>query len=183
MPVRRSVLLGLLTLGACATQSPQAELGAALPLPGDISCVPFARALSGISLAGDAHLWWAAAEGRYPRSARPAPGSVLVIARSRAVPRGHLAVVVALVGPREILVTHANWASGTARGRVAENQRVVDVSQGNDWSSVRVWYPPTQSLGVTVHRASGFIHPGRAVDPARLAARVPQAAEASAGTL
>jgi hypothetical protein len=183
MPIRRTVLLGLFALGACATRPPEEQHVAFGALPTDISCVPFARALSGISLAGDAHRWWGAAEGRYPRSARPAPGSVLVIASSRAMPRGHLAVVVSTVGPREILVTHANWASGAARGRVAENQRVVDVSRGNDWSAVRVWHEPTQSLGVTVHRASGFIHPGRTVDPARLAARVPQAALASAGTL
>lgn len=180
--MRRAVILGLLALGACATRPPEAELAAG-PLPADVSCVPFARALSGISLSGDAHAWWSAAEGRYPRSASPAPGAVLVISRSRAMPRGHLAVVVASVGPREILVTHANWGSGQARGRVAQNQRVVDVSRANDWSSVRVWHPTTDSLGVTVHRAAGFIHPGRAVDPVRLAAQVPQAARRSAGTL
>lgn len=180
--MRRAVILGLFALGACATRTPE-EGRASVPQSSDVSCVPFARALSGISLSGDAHLWWNAAAGRYPRSSRPAPGSVLVISRSRAMPRGHLAVVVAQTGQREILVTHANWGSGAARGRVAENQRVVDVSRGNDWSSVRVWHPPTQSLGITVHHAAGFIHSGRAIDSAQVAALVPQAARASAGSL
>ena len=181
--MRRRSLLALLAAGACAAPERPREGTATQVLPTDISCVPFARALSGIALAGDAHLWWSAAEGRYGRGREPVPGAVLVIARSRSLPQGHVAVVVGRVGPREILVTHANWGSGRDRGRVAENQRVVDVSRRGDWTAVRVWHPPSNTLGVTVHQAHGFILPPRAADPARLAALVPTAAWAAAGTL
>lgn len=179
--MRPIVILLVLALSACAARPPGGSGGPALPA--DISCVPFARALSGIALSGNAHLWWDAAEGRYARSAAPAPGAVLVLRRTRRLPDGHLAVVVGQLGPREILVTHANWGSGPERGRVAENQRVVDVSPRNDWSAIRVWHPPTQTLGVTVFAAHGFILPPRAADPVLLAARVPEAARAAAGTL
>jgi len=180
---RRSVLL-LFGLGACAARvpGPGAPPGSAA-LPADVSCVPFARALSGIALSGDAHRWWAAAEGRYRRSRRRAPGAVLVFARTRRLPQGHLAVVVRGVGAREVSVAHANWGSGAERGRVREDQSVVDVSPGNDWTLVRVWHPPTGTLGVKAFPAHGFILPAVAADPARLAARVPDAARAAAGTL
>lgn len=180
--MHRRSLLGLLILGACAAPERPREAPAAA-MPSDISCVPFARALSGIVLTGDAHQWWSAAEGRYGRGREPVPGAVLVIGRSRSLPQGHLAVVVGRVGPREILVTHANWGTGRERGRVTENQRVVDVSRRNDWSAVRVWHPPSNTLGVTVYQAHGFVMPPQAADPARLAALVPTAAWAAAGTL
>jgi hypothetical protein len=36
---------------------------------------------------------------------------------------------------------------------------VLDVSPGNDWSAVRVWWPPSQAWGVTVYPTYGFIQP------------------------
>lgn len=182
----RAIML-LLVLAACAGPRPDAAASGWgnewSGLPSDISCVPFARELSGISLAGDAHAWWAAASGRYDRASAPAPGAVLVFQRTRSLPQGHVAVVLRQIGPREVLVTHANWGTGSAKGRVAHNQRVVDVSRNNDWSSVRVWHPPTGTLGMTVYPAYGFILPASAADPARLAANVPRAARAASGTL
>lgn len=180
--MHRRSLLALAALGACAAPERPREMPAAA-LPSDVSCVPFARALSGIALSGDAHRWWAAAEGRYGRGREPVPGAVLVIGRSRSMPQGHLAVVVGRIGPRDILVTHANWGTGRERGRVTENQRVVDVSRRNDWTAVRVWHAPSDTLGVTVHQAYGFILPPQPADPVRLAALVPSAARAAAGTL
>ena len=105
---------------------------------------------------------------------------MLVLARTRRLPQGHLAVVVRQTGPREILVSHANWASGAARGAVHQNQRVVDVSRRNDWSEVRLWYPPAQALGTSVFAAHGFIQPPRARTPEEIAADVPRAARAAA---
>ncbi len=181
---RRALLAGTVfgLLAGCASRPPPptppetATFRTSVPL----SCVPFARELSGIDLAGDAHTWWRAAAGRYTRSNRPAPGAVLVLRGTRRLPQGHLAVVVRQTGPREILVSHANWASGAARGAVHQNQRVVDVSRRNDWSEVRVWYPRTDTLGVTVFAAHGFIQPPAARTPEEIAADVPRAARDAA---
>jgi surface antigen len=55
-----------------------------------------------------------------------------------------------------IRVTHANW--GGSRGKVEENVTVVDVSNGNDWTAVKVWYNPIHDLGTTVYPPHGFIY-------------------------
>jgi surface antigen len=107
----------------------------------------------------DAWTWWDAANGRYARDRTPRPGSVLVINRTARMRDGHLAVVSRVVNSREVLVDHANWASGAARGRIATDQRVRDVSDRNDWSLVRVWYPRIGDFGTTAVPARGFIHP------------------------
>jgi hypothetical protein len=182
--VRRRALLAVTVFGllaGCASRPPPAPPEAttfrtSVPL----SCVPFARELSSIGLSGDAHTWWRAAAGRYRRDSRPSPGAVLVLRSTRRLPQGHLAVVVRQTGPREILVSHANWASGSTRGAVHQNQLVVDVSRRNDWSAVRVWYPRTDQLGVTVFAADGFIHPPRPRTPEEIAADVPRAARDAA---
>ncbi|WP_203075078.1 CHAP domain-containing protein [Falsiroseomonas ponticola] len=161
----RAVLAMLLLLGLAACgSSRQAGPATGAPAPhraelGEpISCVPYARARSGISLAGDAWQWWDAAAGRYERGRAPQAGSVLVINRTARMPSGHVAVVSRVLNSREVLVDHANWASGAARGRIATDQRVVDVSPRNDWSLVRVWYPRINDLGTTAFPARGFVH-------------------------
>ena len=58
---------------------------------------------------------------------------------------------------REITVTQANWV----HGRIAHNEPVVDVSPGNDWTAVRVWWEPSNTLGTTVYPAFGFISDAR----------------------
>jgi surface antigen len=151
-------MLLLLGLAACGTGR-TASVAPLRPHLGEpTSCVPYARARSGITLAGDAWQWWDAAAGRYERGAAPRPGSVLVIGRTGRMRSGHVAVVARVVGRREVLVDHANWATGAARGRIMTDQRVVDVSAGNDWSLVRVWYPPIAALGTTAYPARGFVH-------------------------
>ncbi len=126
-----------------------------------VSCVPYARARTGIELRGDAWEWWDAAAGRYQRGRAPQRGHVLVFGRTRRLPSGHVSVVRRVVGPREIRVDHANWAEagGSGRGRISEDQPVLDVSPANDWSSLRVWYPPIQDFRNTVFAAHGFISP------------------------
>jgi len=162
--MRAVLAILLLALAGCGTSRlppPAPEAPAPITRPhfaGPVSCVPYARAASGIRLAGDAWQWWDAAEGRYARGSTPRPGSVLVIARTARLAQGHLSVVRQVVNSREVLVDHANWGSGAARGRVALDQRVVDVSPRNDWTMVRVWHPPTDQLGVTPFAARGFIH-------------------------
>jgi len=155
-------LLAMSALAGCGSTPRRAPTIAGVPEPGayqDLSCVPFARSRSGLDLRGDAWQWWDAAAGRYMRGPRPLPGSVIVLARTPRLPSGHVAVVARVVSPREIRVDHANWASGSGRGRVARDQPMLDVSPRNDWSEVRVWYPRVGDYGNTIFSAHGFITP------------------------
>lgn len=148
--LRRPLILALLAgLAGCA--SPYARYGTATRL----SCVPYARAVSGIALDGDAPAWWREAKGRYPRSHEPEPGAVLVFKPHGAMRDGHLAVVTELVSPRQIEVTQSNWLPH----RIERDQPVIDVSQNNDWSEVRVWYEPVHEMGRTIYPTYGFILP------------------------
>jgi hypothetical protein len=162
-------LLGLLALPACATRGLQTGdyVGDSVAL----DCAPFARELSGIRLSGPAADWWLQADGRYGRSSAPTIGSVLVIRRSTRVPNGHVAVVSRVLGRREILVTQANWV----RHRVSADQPVLDVSPANDWSMVRIWWPPTGGMGVTEYAAYGFIRSDRPASHDQLLAATPRA--------
>jgi len=121
-----------------------------------LQCVPYARRHVDIALRGEAWTWWNAARGRYDRGRQPQTGSLLVL-KQRGNSRGHLAVVTRIVGPREIIVNHANWLN---RGRIHLGTPVRDVSAGNDWSAVRVWYTPGKTWGRSIRPAYGFIYPG-----------------------
>jgi len=122
---------------------------------GRLQCVPYAREHSRIAIRGDAWTWWRQAEGRYQRGRVPAVGSVLVLKRKGAS-RGHLAVVSEIVSDREVITHHANWLN---KGRIHIDTPVRDVSPGNDWSAVRVWYTPGKVLGKSTYPAYGFIYP------------------------
>jgi hypothetical protein len=143
-------------LSACASPGPRTGpyLAATSRHPG-LTCAPFARELSGIALYGDADTWWNGAAGRYTRAGRPAIGSVLVLQRSERLPTGHVAVVSRVLTPRQILVIQANWVPG----ELDEDQLVVDVSGRNDWTAVRIWYPPINQMGSHAYPAYGFILP------------------------
>jgi surface antigen len=157
--------------GSSARQGPGVAAAPSLKVPG-INCAPFARELSGIALYGDADSWWHSAAGRYGRSEQPVPGGVLVFKRTSRLRSGHVSVVTRVVSARQILVTQANWVPG----HVDEDQLVVDLSDGNDWSQVRVWYPPAGTLGTNIYPAHGFIHPRRPATHAELARATPVAA-------
>lgn len=126
-------------------------------------CVPFAREMSGIEIFGDAWTWWStAAEEGFRRGTRPVPGAVIVFSRSERLRYGHVSVVADVVSDREILVDHANWGNSRAtRGGMDWGVRVVDVSDANDWSSVRVWWNPTDTLGRRTYPVDGFIYRDR----------------------
>jgi surface antigen len=130
-----------------------------------MTCVPYARALTGLPLSGDAWAWWDAARGHYVESAVPIPGAVLVFQRTDRLPNGHLAVVSAVISGRRVLVTQANWLAY----RITSNQPVLDVSPDNDWTAVRVWWPPVHSWGTTVYPTDGFILAAPAIAPAPMA--------------
>jgi len=161
--LRAAALSGLLALGGCGDGHSVAS-GVTARAHGYegtarfTSCVPFAREVSGISLGGDAWQWWDAAAGIYARDDHPQVGSLLVLRRTSRLRDGHLSVVTQVVSSREIRVDHANWASGRLKGLVARAQPVIDVSPNNDWTAVRVWYPPAGVVGSTVFPSYGFIH-------------------------
>lgn len=125
---------------------------------GGISCVPFARAATGIEIRGNATNWWDAADGRYERGSRPEAGSVLNFRSTGRMRLGHVAAVVAVVNSREVEIDHANWAGPqNPKGRIARGISVVDVSDANDWSAVRVELGRTGGYG-SVYPTYGFIY-------------------------
>ena len=133
--------------------------GPATAQTGGWQCVTFARAFSGVELFGNAATWWHAAVGRYEQGFVPRVGGVLVFKPFAHMRVGHVATVSAVVSPREIKVTHANWSViGGRRGQVEENVTVVDTSAAGDWSRVRVWYAPLADLGRTDYPVYGFIY-------------------------
>jgi len=119
-----------------------------------ISCVPFARALSGIDIRGNASTWWGKAKGLYARLTSPEAGTVMVFASKRGMRAGHVAVVKEVVSDREILIDHANWGRD---GKIYINAPVIDVSPNNDWSQVRVWNVKLGVMGSRTYRIEGFV--------------------------
>ncbi len=167
-------VIALLALTACAGQKPETQMNfapesrvetasaghkdLAIALAREMRaagkrvwCVPFARNYSGLNLRGNAHTWWNGAKGLYERGHEPKIGAVMTFSSSRAMPKGHVAVVSKVVSDREILIDHANWT----RNKVSLGQKVIDVSKNGDWSAVKV-----VSNGRTgrVNPVSGFIY-------------------------
>lgn len=140
---------------------------AALPLALDIvlspafgtdilQCVPYARALSGVAIRGDAWTWWDQAKGRYERGSEPRPGAVIALADTDVMPLGHVAVVSRILDSRRILLRHANWS---APGLIERDVLAVDSSAENDWSKVRIWWGQDQRMGARSNPVNGFIYP------------------------
>lgn len=119
---------------------------------GRIWCVPFAREVSGINIQGNAKTWWHKAENLYPKGQKPVVGAVLNFRSTKKMPMGHVAVVSKVLNERKILIDHANWQ----RNKVSLNMAVIDVSERNDWSSVRVESLP-DTFG-SVYPTYGFIY-------------------------
>lgn len=126
-----------------------------------LQCVTYARQVSEVQLSGNARDWWGNAAGTYARGQAPKAGAVLAFRASRSMPYGHVAVVSKVVDARHVMINHANWSRP---GMVERGVMAVDVSDAGDWSEVRVWYGPTQSLGLRPSPAFGFIYPHGGVD-------------------
>lgn len=178
MPRALVPLVLLLALAACGGPRPHTgpNLAAAHSYRG-LSCAPFARQLTGLQLTGDAADWWDEASGRYARASTPEVGGVLVFRRSSRLPSGHVSVVSRVLDTRHIHVIQANWMPD----ELDEDQLVVDVSENNDWSAVRVWYPPADQMGVHVYATYGFIVPPRPLGHDALAAGAQPAARVVSG--
>ena len=142
---------------------------------GGISCVPFARRDSGIDLVGDAWQWWGLAAGVYARGRIPELGSVLAFKSNPHMRLGHVAVVSRIINRREIEIDQANWWSAGMRGAVSRDVPVVDVSEANDWTAVRVGLGDGSKYGA-VYPTHGFIYdrPDTGVIVANVTAPAPQ---------
>lgn len=121
---------------------------------GLLQCVAFARADSGIELTGNAVAWWDNAEGIYARGLRPETGSVLSFRANGHMRLGHVAVVSDVLDSRTIEIDHSHWGS---RG-ISHAMSVIDVSEDNDWSAVRVEVGHTGIYG-GIYPTHGFIYP------------------------
>jgi len=127
----------------------QAMLGAHV-----IQCVAFAKQDAGIEIRGNARDWWSRAAGIYDRGTVPEPGSVLSFRETGRMPLGHVAVVSATLDSRTIVIDQSHWNS---RG-ITRNVEVVDVSEDNDWSLVRVQLRRGGDFG-SIYPTHGFIYP------------------------
>jgi hypothetical protein len=139
---------------------------------GGISCVPYARSVSGIQVSGNAWQWWTNAQGLYARGDQPEAGSVLNFRSNGRMRLGHVAVVKRVVNAREVIVDHANWANG---GQVTRSVAVVDVSEANNWSAVRVELARSGDFG-SIYPTYGFIYnrPDTGMVQASIARPAPQ---------
>ena len=132
-------------------------------LPPYLQCVPYARQQTGISIYGDAHTWWKQAKGKYKRGSQPRAGAVMAFRPHGNMKLGHVAAVSKVINSRTVLLRHSNWSPiNGRRGQIENDVRAVDVSPNNDWSEVRVWYHPIQSLGKTAWPINGFIYSDKA---------------------
>ena len=126
---------------------------------GSISCVPYVRSVTGMEITGNAHLWWANAAGAYARGQRPERGAVMSFRSSGGMRLGHVAVVSKVVSAREVLIDHSNWEGpGIRKGTVMRGVSVVDVSDRNDWSAVRVQVGRDDDAYGRVYPINGFIY-------------------------
>ena len=90
-------------------------------------------------------------------AAFPKPGSVLTFRSNGRMRLGHVAVVSRVINPREVEIEHANWWGPGMNGGVARNIPVVDVSEANDWTAVRVGLGQPGHFG-SVYPTYGFIY-------------------------
>ena len=100
-----------------------------------------------------------------------------VFRRGARLPSGHVSVVSRVLDARHIHVIQANWV----RDELDEDQLIVDVSPHNDWTAVRVWYPPADQMGTHEYATFGFILPPAPLGHDALAARAEPAARAVTG--
>lgn len=122
-------------------------------------CATFARLASGIQIFGDAYTWWKQAIGRYDTGFQPKAGAVLCFKPTDRMKLGHVAVVSQVLTDRVIQITHANWSPiDGSRGKIEKDVTLIDVSQGGDWSMVKVWYGPNRDMGGSIYPTYGFIY-------------------------
>ena len=144
-----------------------------------INCVSYVKSVTDFNIMGDAWQWWDLADHTYGRGYTPAEGAVMVFSRTPRMRVGHVAVVREVRSQREIIIDQANWH----HGRVDRGVSVIDISENNDWSQVKVQW--TEDYWGGSFPISGFIYPtnsplaGSHAAPYRAQLRQPQLIEAS----
>jgi len=140
-----------------------------------IDCVQYVKSSSNFGLSGNAWSWWDHAAGIYHRGNEPRAGAVLVFARTRKMPAGHLALVARVVDDYTLLIDHANWsATGGGDGRIRRGVAAIDCSPHHDWSSVCVWNSEFHAFGHP-YGAAGFIYPAQPNPPTQIGSISPPA--------
>ena len=160
--VRSSASQSRATQGQANRQAPrQANARQTRPgsFSGGLTCVPYARSVTGMDISGNGRDWGHNAAGRYARGQRPQVGSVLAWPGSGSMNSGHVAVVSRVLNARMIEIDHANWGGpGIRRGTVMRNVQVMDVSADNSWTRVRVQVGWTNENFGREYPTYGFIH-------------------------
>lgn len=150
---------------------------------GGLSCVPYVRLATGMDISGDARHWWANAAGTYARGQVPERGAVIAFMGSGGMWRGHVGVVARVVNARTIQMDHSNWGGpGIRRGQVMRGVVVVDVSDRNDWTSVRVQVGHSADSFGRTYPVHGFIY-NRPAGARILTAQARPAAEVADATM
>jgi hypothetical protein len=143
---------------------PGARIGGGTPIlpvaqSSGLSCVPFARMATGMTISGNGGRWWHNAAGLYQRGHEPERGAILAMPGSGTMHLGHVAVVSRVLNDRQIEVDHANWGGpGLRRGQVLRGALVVDVSDRGDWSAVRVQVGHDRTQLGRTYPVQGFIY-------------------------
>jgi surface antigen len=154
-PAAQAQRPGVRPTGARQSASRQTRAGNS----GGMTCVPYARSVTGMDISGNGRDWWHNAAGRYARGQRPQVGSVLAWPGSGSMSSGHVAVVSRVLNARMIEIDHANWGGpGIRRGTVMRNVKVMDVSDDNSWTRVRVQVGWTAENFGREYPTYGFIH-------------------------
>ncbi len=154
-PAAQAQRQGVRQAGARSSAARQTRAGNT----GGMTCVPYARSVTGMDISGNGRDWWHNAAGRYARGQRPQVGSVLAWPGSGSMSSGHVAVVSRVLNARLIEIDHANWGGpGIRRGTVMRNVKVMDVSDDNSWTRVRVQVGWTAENFGREYPTYGFIH-------------------------
>ncbi len=157
-PGKPSLRLATISSARASTGAP-GRLRATRASYGGISCVPYARQVTGMSISGNGWQWWGNAAGSYARGYQPEAGSVLAFRSTGGMRYGHVAVVSQVLAPRHVLIDHANWGGpGIRRGSVMQDVHVIDVSASNDWTDVRVQIGRDSSSFGRTYPTYGFIY-------------------------
>jgi len=156
--VQNAKLIGSAATSGLKTTVLKTSKVAYAPRYSGISCVPYARSVTGIDVKGNAANWWNNAAGLYARGNAPEQGSILNFRATGRMRLGHVAVVTRVLDNRTVEIDHANWwGPGATKGGVSRGIPVVDVSEANDWSSVRVGLGHSGDYG-SIYPTYGFIY-------------------------